>query len=295
LRTELLACPDCGGTLVSAEGGLECRGCGRRFTVEGGIPRLLPSESLGAEWERKQALGEPEYDAAPGSTEVARRFAEFAALDGLVLDVGCGNERRPAYLRPGPGRTYVGVDPLDGAIEREYDFVQGVGEHLPFAADTFDGAISATMLDHVPEPARVLAEIGRVLKPSGRLALWVGVVDESELRANALGDLALPGRRGVRELLARHGARGLATRAFRHLVANRVRAAVTALRLRFLRRRLVADVYADRARYHFWFFDPDDVLALLRQSGFRVLATERVAVTGQGTSLFVLAAPEGRR
>jgi ubiquinone/menaquinone biosynthesis C-methylase UbiE/uncharacterized protein YbaR (Trm112 family) len=289
-----LACPDCRGRLLGDESGLACTRCGRRFEVERDVPRLLPSAGLDAEWEAKQELGQGEYNEAP-ATAVARRFGRFVDVNGIVLDVGSGVEPRPAYLEPVEGRTYVGLDPLVGTARRDFDSVQGVAERLPFGDETVDGAISATMLDHVPDPARVLDEIRRVLRPEGCLAVWIGVVDERDLRANALGPLAMPGRRGLRQLVRRHGLAGLASQAFRHLVWNRARAAATTLRLRFARRGLVAKVYADRARYHFSFFEAEDVLELLRQTGFRVLATERIETPGEGTSLFVLAKPEAKR
>jgi SAM-dependent methyltransferase len=40
---------------------------------------------------------------------------------------------------------------------------------LPFADGTFDGALACHMLYHVPEPARAVAELARVLRPGGRL------------------------------------------------------------------------------------------------------------------------------
>ncbi len=292
-----LACPDCRARLLADEDAFACTGCGRRFEVERGVPRLLPSEGLGADWEARQQLGEEEYEDAPDddTAAVARRFARFADVDGLVLDVGAGVEPRPAYLEPGKRRTYVGLDPLVGAAQRDFDFVQGLAERLPFGDETFDGAISATMLDHVPDPARVLDEIRRVLRSDGRLAVWIGVVDEQDLREKTLGPLGMPSKRGLQELVRRHGLVGLASRGFRHLVWNRARAAATTLRLRFARRGLVAEVYADRARYHFRFFEADDVLELLRQTGFRVLSTERVETPASGTSLFVLAQPKAER
>ena len=285
----VLACPDCRGALRGDGDTLVCEGCGRRFSVDAGVPRLLPSESLGATWEEKQALGESDYEDGPPDTALAERFGRFADVAGLVVDVGSGVEPRPAYLDDREGRTVVRVDPLVGEAPSELDFVQGVAERLPFRDAAFDAAISATMLDHVSDPRRALEEIRRVVRPGGRLAVWIGVVDEGELRANALGHLARPERRSLRELIRAYGVAGTATRAFRHLVWNRVRAAATTLRLRFARRRVVAEVYADRARYHFSFFEADDVLELLRQTRFRVLASVRVETEGAGTSLFVLA------
>jgi ubiquinone/menaquinone biosynthesis C-methylase UbiE/uncharacterized protein YbaR (Trm112 family) len=287
-----LACPDCRSALAEDGDELVCEACGRRFLVLADVPRLLPSASLGSDWEAKQSLGEAEYEDEPAGSmrSLARRFARFADVGGgLVLDVGSGVEARPAYLDDRDGRTVVRVDPLVGDVPSELDFVQGVVERLPFADAAFDAAISATMLDHVPDPKRALDEIRRVVRTGGRLALWVGVVDDRELRANALGHLALPERQSLRELVRRYGVAGTASRAFRHLVWNRARAAATTLRLQFARRRVVAEVYADRARYHFSFFEADDVLELLRQTGFHVLASERVETEGAGTSLFVLA------
>jgi ubiquinone/menaquinone biosynthesis C-methylase UbiE/uncharacterized protein YbaR (Trm112 family) len=283
-----LACPDCRGDLADVDEGLVCAGCRRRFAVESGVPRLMPAAGLGREWETKQELGEAAYedDDADGGA-LARRFARFADLRGLLLDVGSG-VGRPPYLEDRGDTPFVGVDPLVGGA-RDFDFVQGVAERLPFADATFDGAISATMLDHVAEPRSVLLELRRVLKPHGRLAVWIAVVDDRELRANALGDLALPPRQPLRALLRQHGLVGTAGRAFKHLIWNRARAAVTTLRLRFARRRVVAEVYADRARYHFSFFEVDDVLELLQDTGFSVLASERVETEGAGTSLFVVA------
>ena len=92
--------------------------------------------------------------------------APLRELRGLVLDIGCGIAARPAYFTDDPDCTYVGIDPLDGAVVREFDFVQGIAERLPFADATFDGVISATMLDHVPDPTRVLSDARRVLKPA---------------------------------------------------------------------------------------------------------------------------------
>lgn len=286
-----LACPDCRARLGDAVSGLACEGCCRHFEVRDDVPVLLPLEGPGAEWARKQELGEEEYEqqADESSLAVARRFARFAALEGLVLDVGCGVEPLPVYLE---GRTAVGIDPILGRRRRDFPFVQGVAERLPFADASFGAAISATMLDHVPEPARVLAEIHRVLRPEGRLAVWIGVVDERDLRENALGPLALPERRPLVELARRYGAVGLAARVFRHLVWNRVRRVATTLKLRFARRRLVSEVYAERGRFHFWFFEAVDVLDLLQETGFRVLASERVETSGASASLFVLAQPE---
>ena len=53
-----------------------------------------------------------------------------------------------------------------------YDSVevrQGALEALPIESGTLDVAIASLVLHHQPDPARVLAEAARVLKPNGRV------------------------------------------------------------------------------------------------------------------------------
>lgn len=53
-------------------------------------------------------------------------------------------------------------------------------ECLPLAAAQFDAALTIWVLEHVPEPAQILAEMVRVLKPGGRVILTE--VDNSTFR-----------------------------------------------------------------------------------------------------------------
>jgi ubiquinone/menaquinone biosynthesis C-methylase UbiE len=47
--------------------------------------------------------------------------------------------------------------------------ILGDVQHLPFADETFDCAVAAWMLYHVPDRDRAIAELARVLRPGGRL------------------------------------------------------------------------------------------------------------------------------
>jgi SAM-dependent methyltransferase len=51
--------------------------------------------------------------------------------------------------------------------------VQIIGDAhcLPFASESFSGAVSTEVLEHVRDPQRMIDELGRILKPGGRLVL----------------------------------------------------------------------------------------------------------------------------
>jgi SAM-dependent methyltransferase len=115
-------------------------------------------------------------------------------LGEAVLDVGCGTgaAARAAALRVGhPGRV-VGLDLNAGMLEvaRAYyatapdgetqeparapiEWVQASATAMPVADRSFDVVVSAQALQFVPEIDLATGEIGRVLKPGGRLAVSV--------------------------------------------------------------------------------------------------------------------------
>jgi ubiquinone/menaquinone biosynthesis C-methylase UbiE len=121
----------------------------------------------------------------------ARRLRALTVENALlqsgenVLDVGCGTGgvTLPAKVRVGKHGVVAGIDPSPEmiAVARrkasraglEIDFRVGVIESLPFPDGTFDVVTSSLMMHHLPEHVRVkgLAEIKRVLKPTGRLLI----------------------------------------------------------------------------------------------------------------------------
>jgi ubiquinone/menaquinone biosynthesis C-methylase UbiE len=63
---------------------------------------------------------------------------------------------------------------------REAEVVVGSADPLPFASATFDTAVVTLVLCTVPDQAAALAEVGRVLKPGGRLLFLEHVRSEDE-------------------------------------------------------------------------------------------------------------------
>jgi len=88
----------------------------------------------------------------------------------LVVDVGAGESQyRGIYAHA----RYVAVDFAAGDPDWDYSRLDVIGNLLamPFATGAADAAICTQVLEHVPDPGRVLQEIHRILKPGARLYL----------------------------------------------------------------------------------------------------------------------------
>ena len=59
-------------------------------------------------------------------------------------------------------------DPANGRAH----LIQGTGAALPFAAATFDKALTVDVIDFLPDPPALLREVLRVLRPGGRVAIF---------------------------------------------------------------------------------------------------------------------------
>ncbi len=187
---DLIACPLCYSSLEPTDTGLCCSACNHDFAGYHSVnftPIPPPDAEVQAKWplwEKLQAnflaaaTAMPEHSLSVTIRPDVEAFAQFCDFAGTVLDVGCGTQSLPTYADVGSCR-FIGIDPLPGATERSFEFVQGLGEFLPFRASCFDQVLFATSLDHMLVPRRALSEARRVLRPSGAVNIWFGEIDRS--------------------------------------------------------------------------------------------------------------------
>ncbi|WP_324075821.1 MAG: class I SAM-dependent methyltransferase [Erythrobacter sp.] len=108
-----------------------------------------------------------------------RRSAVVPKAAGDVFEVGCGGGINHEFYDAGAVTSYAGIDPHEGLLDATRaaaaakgwaaDLRQGRGEAIPFADDSFDCAVCTFTLCSVDDPAQVMREMRRILRPGGRL------------------------------------------------------------------------------------------------------------------------------
>jgi SAM-dependent methyltransferase len=97
------------------------------------------------------------------------------------LDVGCGTGSFAALISERCAPVEVqGVDPSEGQLAvarmrpgaRNAAFLAGDAMALPFAQHRFDAAVMALVIFFVPNPAKGVAEMARVVQPGGLVAAY---------------------------------------------------------------------------------------------------------------------------
>jgi SAM-dependent methyltransferase len=162
-----------------------CRNCGLEYPVSGNIPILLmpdnevfPPQAFLPDSPKSESLIKRRLIASVGkflprisvnlsSERCLKRYAKLLAdiPTATVLVVGGGRQRTWLDKR---FANYSNIKLVYTDIDRDASVDYFCDAHdLPFMEDTFDGVITTAVLQHVVYPERAIAEIHRVLKPSG--------------------------------------------------------------------------------------------------------------------------------
>ena len=101
---------------------------------------------------------------------------QWVDLNGaVILDNGCGLGQYLAHFAPFSRQRFgleIESDRAVKALPMATGIAQGVGEHLPFAANSFDFVFSNEVIEHVQNDTAYAAEMVRVVKPNGRILLF---------------------------------------------------------------------------------------------------------------------------
>ena len=192
---DLLRCPKCASAIAEDPQGVVCTS-GHRFGLIGGrapdlVGRLTQTDSVGQFFMRYkplvtvyERLWRPLFTASAGGTDPD---AETALLAGwldrpdsdTVVDVACGPGNTTRRLAKAlPDRRVLGLDlsvPMleralaDTPVESRGGYARVDAHHLPLEAESVAGVHCAAAFYLISEPAAVVAEIARVLRPGGRL------------------------------------------------------------------------------------------------------------------------------
>jgi SAM-dependent methyltransferase len=190
----LLACPGCRSSLVEEAAGFRCSSSACRFSTPGAFPAVGPCPVI-VDFERT-VLRPEDLRSPSGTGRPSRQRAGSWSIDRLPPRlrpwwkppnrVAAGNVERLLALLPDPSPLVlvVGGATMGNGVESLYadrrarvlgfdicgsPLTQFIADahRIPLASGTVDAVLVQAVLEHVLDPAEVVAEIHRVLRDGG--------------------------------------------------------------------------------------------------------------------------------
>jgi SAM-dependent methyltransferase len=152
---------------------------------------ILPLTVQNAYRERYRAI-RPGWSSSGDQLEAIVR--SHVTASSRVLDLGCGRGGVVELLWRDV-ELAAGLDPDVPSLSEHrapgMPAVRGVGEHIPFAAESFDLVVCVWVLEHLKDPAQALGEVRRVLRSGGHFVFVTPNMRNPMMLANRIGK-ALP-------------------------------------------------------------------------------------------------------
>jgi ubiquinone/menaquinone biosynthesis C-methylase UbiE len=225
-----LRCPDCATAVGSLDDALECPGCRRTFSCADGVWDLRPSRLAAVKLNEDRLHlddGPPTWRRLVQHKRYWLEWCERLWLPTLVdastrafLEIGGGLCYASALAKAAAPHAWVVATDVSPRYLRRHALQTGLilespadayaaadAETLPFEDGQFDAVYSQVVLYRLPDPARALREIHRVLAPGGRYlgveraSPWAGPWLAREARAmraraapSGVGERAVPYR-----------------------------------------------------------------------------------------------------
>ena len=125
--------------------------------------------------DKAASRGEPSYVWRSGQERRLRMIQDWSDLSGRILDNGCGLGSYLNAFAPFSQHRF-GLEIEEDRARQALAVAQGIvtsqGEFLPFANDSFDVVFSNEVIEHTADDSRYMAEMVRVVKPTGRILIF---------------------------------------------------------------------------------------------------------------------------
>lgn len=165
----------------------QCPGMGAAKVGDSATGGLLPLTVQNTYRARYRAM-RPGWESSGDQLEALVRG--YLTPDSHVLDLGCGRGGLVELIWRDV-KLAAGLDPDIPSLSEHrapgMPVLRGVGEHLPFAGESFDLVVSVWVLEHVKEPLKVLREVARVLRPGGHFVFLTPNLRNPLVSMNRIG------------------------------------------------------------------------------------------------------------
>jgi ubiquinone/menaquinone biosynthesis C-methylase UbiE len=130
----------------------------------------------------------------PSGEQLEALVRGYVTEGSQVLDLGCGRGG-VVELFWRDVKLAAGLDPDVPSLAEHrapgMPVIRGLGEHIPFADESFDLIVSVWVLEHLERPEEVFREVSRVLRPRGHFVFLTPNLRNPLLLLNRLAK-ALP-------------------------------------------------------------------------------------------------------
>jgi SAM-dependent methyltransferase len=164
----LLVCPRCQQklALVGADK-LHCNNCGYEASMLNGKPIFTDVPATIQPWEKVERGPDKGTTWRRSNWRFLNDEVKTLAPEALILDVGAGHGDFADIFEE---KNYYSLDIVPYA---EVDLVCDLGQTIPFKTGTFDAVVLMNVLEHVYENRGLVQNIGKILKPGGKLIITV--------------------------------------------------------------------------------------------------------------------------
>lgn len=183
MKLDIFQCPSCRESLSDS---MHCEKCNAQYSNLENIWSFLDGAIDAGFDERWKRHPKPQATTA-GILWDKTGWKSSDLEKKLVLDAGCGCGRF-SRVASDAGAIVVGIDGAPHAIRAaktlvpKAEFVHGDLKKLPFKNETFDAVFSIGVVHHTSDPATTFAELARVVRPGGELAVWVYTEPSNHLK-----------------------------------------------------------------------------------------------------------------